>query len=165
MKKLFYVLSMLTMVGLLASCGKKEEKPVVEPPQQEVYKPVHKSSAIDLKTAKRYDYRNAPMNAPATEVIVKYDEKTPYRPIVIGYVYANGDTYTYAISEEFGLWQNEAGKFRVLSDDNCTVWLQGQTKDGKLHEFVFYGDPKYNGTKITPNSYRNLPAGEIKYRK
>ena len=156
---------MLTMVGLLASCGKKEEKPVVETPQQEVYKPVHKASTIDLKTAKRYDYRNAPMSAPATGVSVNYDQTHLYRPITIRYAYANGDSFTYTIPAEFGLWQNEAGKLRVLSDNNCTVWIQGQTKGGKLHEFVFYGDPKYNGTKVTPNSYRNLPAGEIKYRK
>lgn len=159
---------MIIMVGMLASCGKKkvEETVVTEAPKQEVYKPVSKSSTVDLKTAKKYDYRNAPMNSRAASVSVDYDQKTPYaKPITIKFSYANGDSYVYTIPAEFGLWKNEAGRFRVVADNNCTVWIQGQTKSGKFHEFIFYGDPKYNGKKIKPNSYRNLPAGEIVYRK
>lgn len=168
MKKIAVILPMFIVAGLFASCNndKTEETPVPETPVQEVYQPVHKSSAVDLSTAQKYDYRNAPMDAPATGVTVSYDQKKPYtQPITVKYTYANGDSYTYTIPAEFGLWKNQAGKFRVVIDQDHTVWLQGQTKKGKFHEFVFYGDPKYNGTKVKPNSYRNPPAGEIKYRK
>jgi len=167
MKKILGILTMLVMVGMFASCGKKKAEPVVlETQKQEVYQPVHKSSVVDLKTAKKYEYRYAPMNAPAVGVSVDYDKKTPYaKPIVIKYAYANGDTYTYTVPADFGLWRNEAGKLRVVYDNDCTVWIQGQTKSGKFHEFVFYGNPKYNGTKVKPNSYKNPPVGEIKYRK
>ena len=58
--------------------------------------------------------------------------------------------YTYIIPETFGLWKNEAGKLRVVTDENYTVWVQGQTKKGKFHEFIFYADPKFNGTIINP---------------
>ena len=80
------------------------------------------------------------------------------------YVYPNGDTFTYVINNFF-VWPNQNGRDRIITDGDCTVWIQGQTKGGKFYEFVFYGDPKHNGSKIKPNSYRNLPAGEIKYRK
>lgn len=166
MKKIFV---MFAIASILASCGGKkqqEETVAPEPPKQEVYQPKHQTETIDLKTAKKYDYRNAPTASPATSVVVKYDPKTPYaQPIEVTYTYENGDTFTYVIPAEFGLWKNQSGKFRVISDDACTVWLQGQTKKGKFHEFVLPGDPKYNGVKIKPNSYRNLPSGEIKYRK
>lgn len=168
MKKIFGMLAFVAIASLLASCGeekKPEPAPAPEPVKEEVYQPIHQSAAIDLKTAKKYDYRNAPTAAPAASVVVNYDPKKPYtQPIEVKYTYANGDTYTYTIPAEFGLWKNQSGKFRVVSDKECTVWLQGQEKNGKFHEFVFYGDPKYNGTKIKPNSYRNLPAGEIRYR-
>lgn len=154
--------------AVLASCSEKKE-PVVEPqePQKEVvYQPVHRTMTVDLKTASKYGYYNAPNDVPATAVVVTYDQKLPYaQPVVVKFSYANGDSFTYTIPAEFGLWKNEAGRFRVISDDACTVWVQGQTKNGKFHEFVFYGDPRYNGGKIKPNSYRNLPAGEIRYRK
>lgn len=154
--------------AVLASCSKKEEA-VAEPqePQEEVvYQPVHKSVTVDLKTAPVYSYNKAPFDVPAASVVVTYDRKLPYaQPVIVKFSYANGDSFTYTIPAEFGLWKNEAGRFRVISDDKCTVWVQGQTKNGKFHEFVFYGDPRYNGGKIKPNSYRNLPAGEIRYRK
>lgn len=159
---------MIAFVSMLASCSQKSEPVetvVLEPPKQEVYQPKHQSATIDLNTAKKYDYRNAPLDVPATSVVVNYDPKVPYaKPIEVVYSYANGDTFTFMIPADFGLWKNSAGRFRVISDAEGTVWLQGQTKSGKFHEFVFYGNPEYNGTKIKPNSYRNLPAGEIKYR-
>lgn len=160
---------MFAVVSMLASCSKKQEavetNVVPETPKQEVYQPQHQSSTVDLSTARKYAYFNAPLDAPATSVAVNYDQKAPYaKPIEVVYSYANGDTFVYTIPAEFGLWKNSAGRFRVISDAECTVWLQGQTKSGKFHEFVFFGNPKYNGTKVKPNSYRNLPAGEIKYR-
>ena len=166
MKNLFLVLAMACM--LVVSCGKKQKEEVVtvpEPPKPEVYQPVHKSQIVDFKTAKTYAYNFAPSNVAAKAVEVNYDVREYYtKPIEVVFIYPNGDTFTYVLNN-FGIWDNENGKPRVIADDNCTVWIQGQTKYGKFHEFVFYGDPKYNGSKIKPNSYRNLPAGEIKYRK
>jgi hypothetical protein len=95
-------------------------------------------------------------------VAVNYSKKAPYvKPIEVKYSYKNGDTYTYVIPSTFALWQNEAGKLRVVVDRENTVWLQGQTKSGKFHELIFYGNPKFNGTKIKPNSY----VDEIRYSK
>ncbi|MBE6454495.1 MAG: hypothetical protein E7017_06425 [Alphaproteobacteria bacterium] len=166
--KTFQIFAMFAMLVMLASCAdKKKEEPVVTPapPPVEVYQPKHQTTAIDLNTVKKYEYFNSPTSAPATSVEVKYNA-TPYtEPIVVRYTYSNGDTYTYEIPKNFGIWKNEAGKLRVVKDADCTVWIQGQTKQGKFHELTFYGNPKYNGTKIKPNSYRNLPAGEIKYSK
>ena len=170
MKKFFVALAVAAMASCLFSCGEKEKEvekaPAPEPVKEEVYQPQHQSQTIDLKTVKKYNYFAAPTAAPATSVVVNYDQKKPYaQPIEVKYTYANGDTYTYIVPAEFGLWKNTAGKFRVISDEEGTVWLQGQIKKGKFCEFVFYGDPKHNGTKIKPNSYKNLPAGEVKYRK
>ena len=169
MKKFFGMLVFIIMISLLASCGKEKKvelTPAPEPVKEEVYQPTHQSATIDFKTAKKYNYFNAPTNSPATAVVVNYNEKTPYAaPIEVKFNYANGDTFTYTISAEFGLWKNQAGKFRVISDNDGTVWLQGQTKKGRFCEFVFYGNPKNNNSKIKPNSYKNLPAGEIKYCK
>lgn len=168
MKGLMKVIAMLVIAVTVASCNKKEESvPVpVQEPVKEVYQPVHQKQDIDLKKVRKYNYFQAPTAQPAKSVTVDYDQKTPYaRPITVKYSYANGDTYTFIIPAEFGLWKNQAGKFRVVSDAEGTVWLQGQSKKGRFMEFVFYGDPKYNGKKIKPNSYRNPPAGEIKYRK
>lgn len=169
MKKIFGTLALCATVCMLAtSCDKKKEAPAPapEPVVEEVYQPQHTSVTVDLKTIKKYNYTAAPEGQAATSVVVNYDQKKPYaQPVEIKFSYANGDTRTYVIPADFGLWKNQAGRFRVVSDNSCTVWLQGQTKKGKFCEFVFYGDPQYNGTKIKPNSYRNLPAGEIKYRK
>ncbi len=169
MKKFFGMLAIVAIASMCASCNEEKkvaEAPAPAPVKKEVYQPQHNAQAVDLKTAKKYHYFNAPTASPATAVVVNYNEKTPYAaPIEVKFNYANGDTFTYTIPAEFGLWKNQAGKFRVISDNKCTVWIQGQEKNGKFHEFVFYGDPKHNGTKIKPNSYRNLPAGEIKYRK
>ncbi len=169
MKQFCKISAMVAIVGMCVSCSeKKEENVPVEPaaPQEVAYQPVHQTSDVDLAKASKYTYFAAPMSAAATGVTVDCDKKVPYgQPIVVKFSYANGDTYTYTIPKDFGLWKNSAGRFRVITDDKCTVWLQGQTKSGKFHEFVFFGDPKFNGTKIKPNSYRNLPAGEIVYRK
>lgn len=169
MKKFFGMLAFVAIASMFASCGnekKAEPAPVPEPVKKEAYQPQHKAQAVDLKAAKKYQYFNAPTASPATAVLVKYSEKKPYAaPIEVKFSYANGDTYTYTVPASFALWKNQAGKVRVVSDKDCTVWLQGQEKNGKFHEFVFYGDPKYNGTKIKPNSYKNHLSGEIKYRK
>jgi hypothetical protein len=170
-KSLFLALCVSVFAISIASC--KEEKkvkttpPVVEEPKApEVYTPVNQSVNVDVNTSSTYVYYPAPTNQVANSVRIDYDEKTPYaKPIIITYTYDNADTYTYIIPQEFGLWENEAGKLRVISDEECTVWLQGQTKDGKFHEFIFYGNPKFNGRKIKPNSYLNHPSGLIKYRK
>lgn len=166
--KTFKIFAMFAMLIMLASCAdeKKTQEPVVTaPPPVEVYQPTHQTANVVLAAIKTYEYRNAPTGVAATSVEVKYD-KTPYaQPIEIKYSYANGDTFTYVIPKDFGIWANENGKLRVVKDADCTVWIQGQTKRGKFHELIFYGNPKYNGTKIQPNSYRNPPAGEIKYRK
>ena len=170
MKQFFKFSAMVAIVGMLASCSdKKEETPVLvepKPSQEVVYQPVHQSFDVDLAKSRKYTYYAAPAATAATSVTVDYDAKTPYAsPIVVKFGYANGDTYTYTVPATFGLWKNSAGRFRVITDDKCTVWLQGQTKSGKFREFVFYGDPQFTGKKIKPNSYRNLPAGEIVYRK
>ena len=172
MKKSLIFLSAVICVVLVTffTCCKEEksvEPPVVvdEPAPVEVYQPKHQSFNVDLSTAKTYEYVNAPTKTSATSVTVDYDPKVPYaKPITIKYTYSNGDTYTFIIPKEFGLWENEAGRFRVVTDNECTVWVQGQTKKGKFHEFIFYGDPKFNGKKIKPNSYLNHPTGMIKYK-
>ena len=162
--KLFALCAMVCMLAV--SCGKKKEAtPVVQEPKVEQYQPKHGRATVDLENIKTYNYYNAPMAAAAKSVVVTYDPKVLYQPITIKYSYENGDTYTYDIPVTFGLWANENGRLRVVSDAEGTVWLQGQTKAGKFCEFVFYGNPKYNGKKIKPNSYRNLPAGEIVYCK
>ena len=170
-KSIFLALCASVLAVSISSC--KEEKkevettPVVqEPAKVEVYQPKHQTLSVDLNTDKTYVYTNAPTTTPAQSVEITYDPKTPYAaPIVIKYTYPNKDTYTYTIPKEFGLWENEAGKLRVISDNECTVWLQGQTKKCKFKEFIFYGNPKFNGKKIKPNSYLNHPSGLIKYRK
>ncbi len=164
MKKIIF---MLAVVSMLVSCndGKKVEETVVSEPKNEVYLPQHELREVDLTKAKKYMYFAAPKDSPATSVEVNYNPKVPYaEPIEIVYHYSNGDMFTYRLPADFGLWANEAGRLRVVADNDCTVWLQGQTKRGKFHEFVFFGDPKNNGKKIKPNSYRNLPAGEVVYR-
>lgn len=166
MKKFSLILA-LFMVVMFVACNKEEtktqEQTVPQTPQkEEVYQPVHSSTVVDLKTAKKYQYFAAPSNAVANSVSVDYDAKTPYaKPIVVKYAYPNGDTYTYTVPETFGLWTNQAGKFRVVTDKENTVWIQGQEKNGKFHEFVFIGNPQHNGIKIKPNSYTE----KIKYRK
>ena len=167
MRKIF-MLMLATACMIVVSCkNNKEDKEVVtipDPPKQEVYQPKHLTTTVDYKTVKTYHYFNAPVTVAAKYVEIKYDAKEQYkRPVEIVYHYPNGDTYTYFI-KDFGVWRNEAGKLRIVADDDNTVWVQGQNKAGKFHEFIFYGDPKHNGSKIKPNSYRNLPEGEIKYR-
>lgn len=168
MKSLMKVLAMFIIAMAVASCNKKQESvpaPIPEP-VKEVYQPKHEQQEIKLDGLQKYNYFQAPQAQAAASVSVDYDAKTPYaKPIAVKYTYANGDTYTFIIPADFGLWKNQAGKFRVVSDAETTVWLQGQSKKGRFIEFVFYGNPKYNGTKVKPNSYRNPPAGEIKYRK
>jgi len=169
MKKIFNLgIIMLMAIVAFVSCKSKDKAPETAPetPKVEAYKPINKLTVVDLTRIQTYNYFDAPMKAAATGVSVNYDEKVPYaRPITVKYRYSNGDTYTYTVPADFGLWNNEAGRLRVVVDAENTVWLQGQTKKGKFCEFVFYGNPKYNGTKVKPNSYRNHPAGEIKYRK
>ena len=157
-------------MSVMFSCKKEtKEQPTVqtpEPPKQEVYQPKHQSVTVDLSKKGTYEYINAPTGQKAKSVTIDYDEKVAYaKPIVIKYSYDNGDTFSYIIPKEFGLWENENGKFRVVSDDKCTVWVQGQTKKGKRKEYVFIGDPENNGKKIKPNSYQNHPKGLIKYCK
>lgn len=168
MKTIIRSIAFCVVTILVCACQEKKPEPApapVEPAKKEVYQPKHQSSTVDLKSIAKYEYVNAPFNEPAISVDVTYDPKVVYkRPIMIKYKYANGDSYTYTIPSEFGLWPNEAGKLRVITDDECTVWLQGQTKKGRFHELIFYGNPKYNGKKIKPNSYLNPPSGEIKYK-
>ena len=166
--KNFIILCTFIAVALsVTSCKQKQEPvPTIQEPVAEVYQPVHTEKVVDLASANRYMYFSAPTGIAAKSVTVAYNNKTPYAaPIVITYSYENGDTYTYTIPTEFGLWENELGRLRVVSDNQNTVWLQGQTKKGKFHEFVFYGDPRHNGKKIKPNSYINHPYGVIKYAK
>lgn len=164
MKKI--ILFMLCACVLFVSCKqKKADEVVVSTPEPEVYQPTHLLKTVDYKLTKTYNYFAAPLNVAAKEVEVNYDVREPYtKPIEVVYVYPNGDTFTY-ILKDFGIWTNENNRHRVLTDKNCTVWIQGQTKSGQFREFVFYGNPQYNGKKISPNSYRNLPEGEIVYRK
>lgn len=164
MKKFFV---MCAIISIFVACGKKDETSIDDnATQNEKVTLSHQSTIFDLKTAKKYNYTNAPKKVSAKSVIVDYDKKIPYaKPITVKYSYASGDTYTFTIPANFGLWKNQAGRFRVITDNDCTVWLQGQTKNGKFMEFVFYGNPKYNGKKIKPNSYQDLPAGKIRYCK
>ncbi len=170
MKNFFNSLALFAMFVMCVACGGQKEdsaqtKPAPEPVKQEAYQPVHKSEAVNAMRCKKYNYYVAPKAEAATSVSVDYT--TPYKTDVsVKFTYKNGDTYTYSIAKTYGLWANEKnGKYKVVVDDKCTVWLQGQTYSGGYHEFVFYGDPQYKGTKIKPNSFKNLPAGEIKYRK
>lgn len=171
MKKFFTLLVVAAMAGTLASCSKEKEQKSVEPvttpePQVEAYQPVHQSTTVDPRSSKRYAYFNAPQEVPAISVMINYDAtNAAASPIEVTYGYANGDTYTYTIPAGFYIRYNQSGQPRIIVDDQNTVWIQGQRKGDEFHEFVFYGDPKYNGTKIKPNSYRNQPGGEIKYRK
>lgn len=154
----FKIFAIVAIATMCVCCGKKtKQEPVVQQPEKVAYKPIHHAITVGIETAETYAYFRAANEVPAKSVQVNYGE--PYSPIVIKYTYSNGDTYTYTL-KDFGLWENEAGKLRVMTDKEHTVWLQGQTKNGKFHEFVFFGNPKFNGRKITPNSYR----GEIKYR-
>ena len=169
MKRFFYFCVLFALaIGVLTACKAKKETPVEEPAavaEQEVYQPKHQSQTIDLSSVKTYEYVSAPTSQVATSVAVSYNKQAPYKePVVIKYLYSNGDSYTYTIPSNFGLWCNEVGRIRVIIDKENTVWLQGQTKKGKFHEFIFYGNPKFNGKKIKPNSYLNLPDGLIEYR-
>jgi hypothetical protein len=165
MKKFIIFLAFIAVALIVNGCKKEQPAPeVIEEPVVEVYKPIHQSTTVDPYSAKKYAYFAAPVNEAATSVTISYDHKTPYaQPIVIVYTYENGDTYTYTIPKDFGLWANERGRLRVVLDNENTVWLQGQTKKGHFHEFIFYGNPKFNGKKIKPNSYTNHPHGSIKY--
>jgi hypothetical protein len=119
---------------------------------------------LNLKGLNRYTYFNAPSEESAISVTVKYDTKYPYRaPIIVCYTYQNGSTYSYIIPETFGLRTNEMGRFKVIQDDELTVWMQGQTSNGRFYELVFFGNEKFNGVKIKPNSHYNHPHGMIKY--
>lgn len=161
MKRFIKIFALVAMFALMVSAckQKKEEAPIPEAPKPEVYQPQHKTAVVDLKTAKTYHYVAAPMSTAAKSVTVNYDGKNPYQTILVTFVYVNGDTFIYTVPDEFGIWKNEAGKWRILNDGS-TVWMQGQTKQGKFHELIFYGDPRNNAKKITPNSY----TGVIAYR-
>lgn len=165
---------MLAVVGMLASCGSKDaEKPVVAEQAKPVEKPTpppakHEADTVDFKKAKKYNYFNAPKAEPAKSVTVSYDAEKPYiKPVEVCFTYENGDTFKY-VFKDFGLWTDKVAgkgkekvlKARLITDADNTVWLQGQTKKGKVCEFVVYGDPKHNGQKITPSTKKN----EIKYR-
>ena len=165
MKKIIIV---LVMACIFVSCKKKQEEvevvPVEQPQKEEVYQPSHKKTVVNFGETIMYNYYKAPSASVASSVKVNFDANKPYtQPIEVVYSYPKGDTYTYVL-ENFGVWQNESGKYRIITDEKNTVWIQGQTKTGNFKEFVFFGDPKYNGSKIAPNSYRNLPKGEIRYR-
>jgi hypothetical protein len=161
MKQFMKMFAIIAMFALMVSAckQKKEEAPMPEAPKAEVYQPQHKTAVVDLKTAKKYHYVAAPMNTAAKTVTVNFDGKNPYQTILVTFVYVNGDTFIYTVPDEFGIWKNEIGKWRILNDGS-TVWMQGQTKQGKFHEFIFYSDPKNNAKKIKPNSY----TGVIAYR-
>ena len=165
MKK-FIILFMFIAVALgITSCKTNQPAPEATPePVVEVYTPVHTNTTVDIYSAKKYAYFAAPVNMVAQSVSVNYDRQIPYaKPIIIVYTYQNGDTYTYTIPKDFGLWNNEYGRLRVIVDKENTVWLQGQTRKGDFHEFIFYGNPKFNGKKIKPNSHIDHPNGIIKY--
>lgn len=169
MKKYVFLFAIIcvVLVGFFAGCKeeKKVEQPVLieEPAPVVPYEAKHTSSTIDLKGAKTYQYVNAPNREAAVSVSVEFPQVSYSQPIEVKYTYSNGDTHTYIIPSEFGIWRNEANRLRVVKDKDNTVWVQGQTKSGKFHEFIFYGNPKFNGTKIKPNSYLNHPNGLILY--
>lgn len=164
MRKYLFSLVITFVAGAFVSCDNEQQtkESSDEPIVDEVsYVPVQRDSTIDLTAMKHYNYFDAPINAVASSVEVFYD-KTPYSaPTKVVYTYDSGDTFTYLIPSEFGLWVNESGFFRVVTDSLMTVWMQGQTKDGKLIEFVFFGTPDLNGSKIKPNSY--FKNGKILY--
>ncbi len=125
MKKFFGMLAFVAIASMCASCNeekKTEVAPAPAPVKEEVYQPQHNAQAVDLKAAKKYNYFNAPTGSPAASVVVNYNEKTPYAaPIEVKFSYANGDSFTYTVPATFGLWKNQAGKFRVISDNECKV--------------------------------------------
>ena len=167
MRKVIILFTLIAIALGVSSCQKKqavcEPTPEVTPVVQE-YQPVHHQNNVDLNEVEKYHYFYAPSTEIPKYVNVKYNQTEPYAdPILVEYHYQNGDTFTYVISSDFGLWENEYGRLRVVIDEQATVWMQGQTKQGKFHEFIFYGDPSFNGTKIKPNSYYNHPDGMIKY--
>jgi hypothetical protein len=171
MKKILFSIA---VIGMLASCSNNDaEKQVAEPTTKEVAKPTpppakNETDSVDFKKAKKYNYVNAPKAVAAKSVTVLYDAEKPYaKPVEVCFTYENGDTYKYVL-KDFGLWTDKVAgkgkekilKARLITDADNTVWIQGQTKKGKVCEFVFYGNPKHNGQKITPSTKNN----EIKYR-
>lgn len=168
MRKFIIILTLFAIAFSVASCQQKQvenieqntgSEPVVKP-----YQAVHINETIDLKDLTSYTYFYAPFNKPAKDVTVKYDLKRPYAaPIIVNYTYQNGNTYTYIIPKEFGLRTNELGRLKLIQDKYNTVWMQGQTADGKFYEIVLYGDSKFNEVKIKPNSHLNHPYGVIEY--
>lgn len=170
MKKNVILMLFAIVLSVVVSSCKEEKKElatsVSETVEVKTYQPKHQSKVVDLSSKETYVYVNAPTKHKARSVTVDYDPKIPYaKPIVIKYSYGNGDTYTYTVPKDFGLWKNQNGKFRVITDDECTVWVQGQIRNGKFKELIFYGNPENNGKKIKPNSYYNLPVGLIRYCK
>lgn len=168
MKKIIILFAFFAIaLNVITSCQKKqcnEEQTVCEDPIVVPYQPSHIREIIDLKELNNYTYFNAPLGEPAISVNVKYDTKHPYTaPIIITYTFKLGNTYTYVIPKEFGLRTNEMGRFKIIQDEHFTVWMQGQTTNGKFYEIVLYGNEKFNGVKIKPNSHYNHPHGVIKY--
>ncbi len=160
------IILLCAIAGLFTACANKQEEapaaPAENTPVEEVYLPQHQTKALEAKELRKYNYYNAPTAAAASKVVVTYDEKnSSAKPIEVAFSYPNGDSFVYTLPAGFSLWKNSAGKVRIVSDGEQTVWLQGQTKKGKFCEFVFFGDPKHNGAKIKPNSY----TGKITYRK
>lgn len=167
MRKVIILFTLIAIALGVSSCQKKQAdcEPVPEAvPVVQEYQPVHIERTIDLNGLKTYHYFNAPLPQTPKYVDVKYNHSEPYAsPILVEYHYKNGDSFTYIIPSDFGLWENEYGRLRVIIDEQATVWMQGQTKQGKFHEFVFYGDRSFNDTKIKPNSYYKHPDGLIRY--
>ena len=169
MKKFIILFAFFAIaLSAMTSCQKKqvveEVQTVCEMPAVAPYQPVHFMDTLKLKDLNCYTYFNAPTEEVPKSVTVKYDTKYPYTaPIIVCYTYQNGDTYTYIVPEEFGLRTNEIGRFKIIQDDELTVWMQGQTSNGRFYEFVFYGNEKFNSVKIKPNSHYNHPHGVIKY--
>jgi hypothetical protein len=156
MKKSIIVMMLAIACICLVSCKQqKEEKVTVEKAVvvEEVFQPRHNMQHVEY-SSETYNYYNAPYSIAASGVEIANDES-----VGVIFSYDNGDSFTFYL-EDFAIWKNSEGTPRVIVDDECTVWLQGQTRNGRFYEFVFYGDPQYNGQKITPNSY----LGEIKYR-
>lgn len=156
-------------LSVLVSCQKKQPTNVVstvesEPEVAEIYQPVHRTENVRLEEMKRYTYYASPTSEPAVSVVIQYNEQPYVAPTIVTYSYKNGDTYTYILPKEFALRENEIGRLRIVQDQYHTVWMQGQTKKGKFHEVIFYGNPEFNNKKIKPNSYINHPKGVIKYQ-
>ena len=132
---------------MTVSCGKKkEEAPPPPPPRVEApVKPADKAVAVEV--SKKVTYIVADK---ATIDVSGVKKEALGGKIVL--TESLGNKVTYNLPAELRVW-------KVVYDDQ-SVWVAGFMKSGAYKEVVI----TMQRMKITPNSFRNPPKGEIKYR-